>query len=85
MQNFADEMAKKDEVRKGLENEVARINTQVEVQNAHLTSQKQNLERLKDEVGATKQALAEVSKSDLAKKVLLLKTELDLMRSEYQS
>lgn len=42
-------------------------------------------EQLKAEVTAVRQTLAEVSQSDLAKKTLLLQTELDQMRGENQS
>ena len=55
-----------------LEREIGRLSQQIEVQNAHLTSQKQAIDQLKAELSATKQSLAEVGQSDLAKKTLLL-------------
>ena len=70
-------MEKKGSGALALQKELARIQTQVEVQNRHLTSQKQLIEQLKGELGSAKQALAEVSQSDLAKKTMLLQTELD--------
>ena len=61
------------------------MRTQIEVQNQHLTVQKQQVEQLKGELSTSRQALAEVSQADLAKKTLLLSTELEQMRSENQS
>ena len=51
---------------------MSRLSQQIEVQNAHLTGQKQALDQMKAELAATKQSLAEVGQSDLAKKTLLL-------------
>ena len=40
---------------------------------------------MKAEFGAAKQTLGELSQADLAKKTILLQTELEQMRSENQS
>ena len=47
------------------------------MQSQHLVSQKQENEQLKADARDARQALAEVSQGDLAKKCLMLTTELD--------
>jgi len=45
---------------------------QIEVQNAHLTQQKQSIEQLRSDLGTANQSLAELSETDLGSKILLL-------------
>ena len=70
-------LEKKEGQSQALTKEVASMTTQIEVLHSHLTGQKQQNECLKAELSQVKQKLAEVSQSDLAKKTMLLQTELE--------
>lgn len=55
-----------------MEKELERLRRQVEVQNDHLTVSKQACEQLRADLLQSRQAISEVSQTDLAKKIFLL-------------
>ena len=77
MQNCVAIVEKREKETKAVQEELAKLRQQVEVQNGYMTGLKQANERLKSEAARAKEMLAEVSQSDLAKKTLLLQTELE--------